>query len=106
MASVTPEAANAFAALRLAIEGYGQETLLDDSPAWMSDAACAGLNPDQFFPTRGEHVDQAKAVCAGCPVRQACHDYAVANGEKFGIWGGVSENERRRARREARRARA
>lgn len=62
------------------------------------DAACRGLATSLFFPTTGESSSEAKAVCRGCPVRQKCIDFAVENGEKFGIWGGLSEKERRRNR--------
>lgn len=67
---------------------------------WTAHAACRDMNPDIFFPTRGEDVRPAKRVCAGCPVRQQCLDYALDNQEKYGIWGGTGERERRRLRRE------
>jgi len=65
---------------------------------WMTYANCAGVNPDLFFPARGEPVAEAKAVCAGCQVRHQCLTYALTTREKFGIWGGLSERERRRIR--------
>lgn len=68
---------------------------------WMQRGACRGLASDLFFPDRGAEVKQQKAVCAACPVSAECLDYALRNGEKFGIWGGTSERERRRLRREA-----
>lgn len=71
---------------------------------WTDAAACLGLDPDLFFPERGEDVAPAKAVCAGCPVREDCLDYALDNGERHGIWGGLSERERRRIRRDRRAA--
>jgi WhiB family redox-sensing transcriptional regulator len=67
---------------------------------WQSRANCMGVDPDLFFPERGASTREAKAVCRGCVVREDCLDYALANGEKFGIWGGLSERERRRLRRE------
>jgi WhiB family redox-sensing transcriptional regulator len=77
---------------------------------WVEQAACAGVDPDLFFPDRGaslagdvdEHVDVADArrVCAGCPVRVECLEYALEAGEKFGVWGGTSEKERRAMRRQ------
>ena len=67
---------------------------------WMVDASCAGVNPDLFFPERGESTREAKAVCDGCPVRRHCLEYAVQNVEKFGIWGKMSERERRKVRRD------
>ena len=55
--------------------------------------------PDLFFPERGASTREAKEVCRGCVVREDCLEYALANGEKFGIWGGLSERERRKIRR-------
>ena len=56
--------------------------------------------PDLFFPERGASTREAKSVCAGCEVKDDCLEYALVNGEKFGIWGGLSERERRRLRRQ------
>jgi WhiB family redox-sensing transcriptional regulator len=66
---------------------------------WQSRANCMGVDPDLFFPERGASTREAKEVCRGCVVRQDCLEYALENGEKFGIWGGMSERERRRLRR-------
>lgn len=66
---------------------------------WTVDAACKDKPQELFYPTRGEEVGLAKEICAGCPVRQPCLDYALDNGERFGVWGGTSERERRRIRR-------
>ena len=52
------------------------------------------------FPKRGASTREAKSVCAGCEVKDDCLEYALVNGEKFGIWGGLSERERRRLRRQ------
>lgn len=71
-----------------------------DTPRWQSFGLCRGVNPDLFFPERGESTREAKEVCRGCPVREECLEYALAGGEKFGIWGGLSERERRRIRRQ------
>lgn len=80
-----------------------------EQPEWMARGACIGLPPavrDQvFFPGQGESVAPAKRICRDCPVRSECLAYALANGEKFGIWGGKSERDRRRIRAEQRRAR-
>ena len=70
-----------------------------DAPAWQRKANCMGVDPDLFFPERGASTKEAKEVCRGCVVREDCLEYALANGEKFGIWGGLSERERRRVRR-------
>jgi WhiB family redox-sensing transcriptional regulator len=67
---------------------------------WLLQALCLGVDPDLFFPERGASTREAKTVCAACPVRPECLDYAIENGEKFGIWGGLSERERRKVKRE------
>ncbi|MFM7306572.1 MAG: WhiB family transcriptional regulator [Actinomycetota bacterium] len=71
-----------------------------DDRAWQDQANCLGVDPDLFFPERGASTREAKEVCRGCEVRVQCLEYALANGEKFGIWGGLSERERRRLRRQ------
>ena len=68
--------------------------------SWQARANCMGVDPDLFFPERGASTREAKEVCRGCVVREDCLEYALANGEKFGIWGGLSERERRRLRRQ------
>ena len=65
-----------------------------------------GVDPDLFFPERGASTREAKSVCRACPVQQECLEFALSNGEKFGIWGGMSERERRRVRRARALARA
>ena len=70
-----------------------------DATDWKSRANCLGVDPDLFFPERGASTREAKEVCRGCVVREDCLEYALVNGEKFGIWGGLSERERRRIRR-------
>ncbi|WP_262322163.1 WhiB family transcriptional regulator [Acidiferrimicrobium sp. IK] len=67
--------------------------------AWQRQANCMGVDPDLFFPERGASTREAKEVCRGCVVQEDCLEYALANSEKFGIWGGLSERERRRIRR-------
>jgi WhiB family transcriptional regulator, redox-sensing transcriptional regulator len=66
---------------------------------WQRFANCLGVDPDLFFPERGASTREAKEVCRGCVVREDCLEFAITNGEKFGIWGGLSERERRRIRR-------
>jgi len=66
---------------------------------WQARANCMGVDPDLFFPECGASTREAKEVCRGCVVRDECLEYALENGEKFGIWGGMSERERRRLRR-------
>lgn len=70
-----------------------------DEQGWQDQANCLGVDPDLFFPERGASTREAKEVCRGCVVRVECLEYALANAEKFGIWGGLSERERRRIRR-------
>ncbi len=74
--------------------------------SWQGLANCLGVDPDLFFPERGASTREAKEVCRGCVVRDDCLEYALRNGEKFGIWGGMSERERRRIRRQRAVARA
>lgn len=72
----------------------------ESSQRWQERANCLGVDPDLFFPERGASTREAKAVCRGCEVRVECLEYALAHSEKFGIWGGLSERERRRVRRQ------
>ena len=71
---------------------------------WREHAACLGADTDLWYPERGERTAEAKAVCAACPVRAECLAFALDNGEKFGVWGGKSERQRRRMRSERYRA--
>lgn len=63
---------------------------------WDHRAACRGADTAMWFPDPKEPAEAAKAVCAGCPVRDECLDYALASRQRFGVWGGMSEQERRR----------
>ena len=72
--------------------------------AWKAQGACAGLDPELFYPKRGEDTATAKAICRGCDVREACLEYALATIEMHGIWGAKSERERRAIRRQRREA--
>lgn len=71
-----------------------------DTLTWQDYANCLGVDPELFFPERGASTREAKEVCRGCVVREECLEYALTHGEKFGIWGGLSERERRRLRRQ------
>lgn len=71
----------------------------EEARDWQYRANCLGTDPDLFFPDPGESTREAKDVCRGCVVRGDCLEYALDNGEKFGIWGGMSERERRHLRR-------
>ncbi len=66
--------------------------------SWRLEALCAETDPEAFFPEKGGSTREAKRVCAGCPVRMQCLEFALAGDERFGIWGGLSERERRRVR--------
>lgn len=68
-------------------------------PEWMELGECRGVDVELMFPTQGESTKAAKAMCRRCEVQAECLAYAMNNGEKFGIWGGLSERERRRLRR-------
>jgi len=67
---------------------------------WQDLANCRGADPDLFFPERGASTRTAKAICRECTVRVDCLEFAIVSSEKFGIWGGLSERERRKIRRE------
>ena len=65
---------------------------------WRELAACRGTDLEVFFPGPGESAEAARRVCAACPVRQACLDYAITNRIAYGVWGGLTERERRALR--------
>jgi WhiB family transcriptional regulator, redox-sensing transcriptional regulator len=69
-------------------------------PHWRDLAACAQTDPDAFFPEKGGSVKAAKAVCAVCLVTAPCLEYALERDERFGIYGGKSERERRQIKRD------
>ena len=66
---------------------------------WQERALCAQTDPEAFFPEKGGSTREAKRICQGCEVRDECLEYALAHDERFGIWGGLSERERRRLKR-------
>ena len=76
---------------------------VDDDAAltWQERALCAQTDPEAFFPEKGGSTREAKKVCVGCEVRSECLEYALANDERFGIWGGLSERERRKLKKRA-----
>jgi len=69
-----------------------------DGLAWRADALCAQTDPDAFFPDKGGSTRAAKQICGECDVRAQCLEWALAHDERFGIWGGASERERRKMR--------
>jgi WhiB family redox-sensing transcriptional regulator len=68
---------------------------------WQERALCAQTDPEAFFPEKGGSTREAKKVCLSCEVRVECLEYALSQDERFGIWGGLSERERRRLKRKA-----
>jgi WhiB family transcriptional regulator, redox-sensing transcriptional regulator len=89
--SADPYTAQAWAAPRQTAASAGDE-------GWRLDALCAETDPEAFFPEKGGSTREAKRVCSGCAVRAECLEYALTSDERFGIWGGLSERERRRLR--------
>lgn len=91
--------------VRLGVPGVRQPVNPDsaeDNPlAWQSDSLCAQTDPEAFFPEKGGSTRDAKKICASCEVRSQCLEYALENDERFGIWGGLSERERRKLRKRA-----
>ncbi len=63
---------------------------------WMAKGKCRSYPPDVFFPSDGVGVEIARRICADCPVKEPCLEYALENGIDHGVWGGASERERRR----------
>jgi WhiB family transcriptional regulator, redox-sensing transcriptional regulator len=68
---------------------------------WQERSLCAQTDPEAFFPEKGGSTREAKKVCVGCEVRSECLEYALAHDERFGIWGGLSERERRKLKKRA-----
>jgi WhiB family transcriptional regulator, redox-sensing transcriptional regulator len=70
--------------------------------SWMTEGKCRELPPDIFFPSDGVGVEVARRICADCPVKDACLEYALRCGIQHGVWGGASERERHRLARQRR----
>lgn len=66
---------------------------------WAAEAKCLQADPETFFPEKGGSTREAKRICSECTVRNECLEYALDHDEKFGIWGGLSERERRKLKR-------
>jgi WhiB family transcriptional regulator, redox-sensing transcriptional regulator len=62
--------------------------------AWQEKANCREASPDLFFPERGRRVGAARAICGACVVRPDCLAYALRTGQRLGVWGGLSADER------------
>ncbi|MEJ5919216.1 MULTISPECIES: WhiB family transcriptional regulator [unclassified Corynebacterium] len=67
---------------------------------WQEQALCAQTDPEAFFPEKGGSTREAKRICRACGVRDECLEFALENDERFGIWGGLSERERRRLKKQ------
>ena len=78
----------------------GLQALVGLIPEWMSEAACAQIDSDPWFPEKGGSTREVKKICAACPVQTQCLKYALDHDERFGVWGGMSERERRRLKRD------
>jgi WhiB family redox-sensing transcriptional regulator len=89
--------------VRLGVPGVRQPSVDDDQEilSWQADSLCAQTDPEAFFPEKGGSTREAKKICASCEVRTNCLEYALENDERFGIWGGLSERERRKLRKRA-----
>jgi WhiB family redox-sensing transcriptional regulator len=68
---------------------------LQRRPVWQDEGICAQTDPEAFYPEKGGNTRPAKQICASCPVKVECLEWAVENREGFGVWGGLSERERR-----------
>ena len=78
-----------------------------DRPEWRDEAACLDADPELFFPegdirSARAQIKMAKLICRGCPVSATCLSWALASGQEAGIWGGLTEDERRRLSRRGR----
>jgi WhiB family transcriptional regulator, redox-sensing transcriptional regulator len=72
------------------------------TPPWMQHGRCRSLSPAEFFPSDGVGVERARRICAECPVKAECLEYALTFRIDHGVWGGCSERERRRILRQRR----
>ncbi|MDF2992320.1 MAG: WhiB family transcriptional regulator [Microbacterium sp.] len=77
------------------------DSVEENTLAWQTDALCAQTDPEAFFPEKGGSTRDAKRICTSCDVKSECLEYALQNDERFGIWGGLSERERRKLKRRA-----
>lgn len=73
--------------------------ILADDLRWQDDsAACASVDPDLFFPARGEDPYHARRICKSCPLLEPCREYGLAHPELWGVWGGLGSQQRRDVR--------
>lgn len=76
------------------VEAFKQE--------WWKDARCVGMDPAIFFPEKGKTAREAKAICADCDALAACREYGLTTNQKYGVWGGLTERDRRRVKKDRR----
>ena len=74
--------------------------------SWRQRGACRGLDPEVFYPISDEDAGEAKSICGSCTAQEQCLEYALANRETDGVWGGATERERRRILRQRRKTAA
>ena len=89
--------------VNLGVPGVRRPVEVDEENplGWQTDALCAQTDPEAFFPEKGGSTRDAKRICGSCDVRGDCLEYALQNDERFGIWGGMSERERRKLKKRA-----
>lgn len=63
---------------------------------WQDESACYGIDPEVFFPTTEDEAGLALSFCGVCSTRETCLAWALRNGERYGVWGGMTEQQRRR----------
>ena len=78
----------------------GVPRAVDPAAPWQAKAACKSKNPELFFPEGSgsavrQQVEYAKAVCGSCEVMNRCLEHALVNSESFGIWGGLTKEQRK-----------
>lgn len=93
------ETVNDDARAELSLLDFDGQDSDDAEMSWQERALCAQTDPEAFFPEKGGSTREAKKVCVSCEVRAECLEYALENDERFGIWGGLSERERRKLKR-------
>lgn len=71
---------------------------MSDDLKWMQQGSCTISDPDLFFSNNQDDIRRAVAICGDCPVRILCANYAISNNEEYGVWGGLTETERKQVR--------
>lgn len=85
---------------RLELKAYLKSVALRWAEPWMSEGICSQVDGDLWFPEKGSSTAPAKRICMGCPVRERCLEWALDNNERFGVYGGKSERDRRKIAKE------